>query len=141
MLTALLLTLVTILSHYAVISIDLSLPPHCKVASNPSQPVTHLSLSGCATLANIPGSVEVQVLTRSDLAELQVEDISVLTRLRVLDLSSNKIEATALASLSLTMLPPLLSSLPRQSHSARGGSPGTSGALRSSDTPSFRAPE
>ena len=91
MLTALLLTLVTILSHYAVTSIDLSLPPHCNVANNTSQPVTHLSLSGCATLANIPGSVEVLVLTRSDLAELQVEDISVLTRLRVLDLSSNKI--------------------------------------------------
>merc|ERR1719312_2276837 len=53
--------------------------------------ISSLVLSGCATLANLPSSLEEVVMTRSDLAELEVEDISVLTRLRVLDLSSNKI--------------------------------------------------
>ena len=48
-------------------------------------------MSGCATLANLPSSVEVLVMTKNNLAELEVEDISVLTRLRVLDLGSNKI--------------------------------------------------
>ena len=82
----LLLTVVTVLSQHSVTSRN-----QCIVTSNTSQPVTHLVLSGCATLANLPSSVEEVVMTRSDLAELEVEDISVLTRLRVLDLSSNKI--------------------------------------------------
>ena len=89
MLTGELLTLLTVLLQYSVTSGDLS--HQCSVTSNTSQPVTHLVLSGCATLANLPSSVEEVVMTRSDLAELEVEDISVLTRLRVLDLSSNKI--------------------------------------------------
>ena len=89
MLTGELLTLLTVLLQYSMTSGDLS--HQCIVTSNTSQPVTHLVLSGCATLANLPSSVEEVVMTRSDLAELEVEDISVLTRLRVLDLSSNKI--------------------------------------------------
>ena len=91
MLIALLLTLLTVLSQYSVTSRDLSLAHQCNVTSNTSQPVTHLALSGCVTLANLPSSVEVLVMTKSNLAELEVEDISVLTRLRVLDLGNNKI--------------------------------------------------
>ena len=91
MLIALLLTLLTVLSQYSVTSRDLSLSHQCNVTSNTSQPVTHLALSGCATLANLPSSVEVLVMSKSNLAELEVEDISVLTRLRVLDLGNNKI--------------------------------------------------
>ena len=91
MLRGLLLTLLTVLSQYSVTSRDLSLSHQCNVTSNTSQSVTHLVLSGCATLANLPSSVEVLVMTKSNLAELEVEDISVLTRLRVLDLVNNKI--------------------------------------------------
>ena len=86
-----LLILLTVLSQYSVKSRDLSLAHQCNDTNNTSQLVTHLVLSGCATMANLPNSVEVLVMTKSNLAELEVEDISVLTRLRVLDLSSNKI--------------------------------------------------
>ena len=91
MLKGCLVILLTVLSQYSVTSRDHSLPRQCNVASNTSQSVTHLVLSGCATLANLPSSVEVVVMTKSNLAELEVEDISVLTRLRVLDLGNNKI--------------------------------------------------
>ena len=86
-----LLTLLTVLPQYSVTSRDLSLVHQCNVTSNTSQPVTHLVLSGCTTMANLPSSVEVLVMIKSNLAELEVEDISVLTRLRVLGLGSTKI--------------------------------------------------
>ena len=76
MLSIHLLILLTVLSQYSLTSGNLSLTHQCNVTSNASEPVTHLTLSGW---------------TKSDLAELEVEDISVLTRLRVLDLGSNKI--------------------------------------------------
>ena len=91
MLITLLLTLLTVLSQYSVTSRDLSLAHQCNVASDTSHPVTHLALSDCASLANLPSSVEVLVMTKSNLAELEVEDISLLSRLRVLDLGNNKI--------------------------------------------------
>ena len=88
MLSGHLLTFLTVLPQYSVKSRDLSLAHQCNDTNNTSQLVTHLVLSGCATL---PNSVEVLVMTKSNLAELEVEDISMLTRLRVLDLGSNKI--------------------------------------------------